>query len=595
MKVYVLEAASLVGRLHWPRVLKSDDKRFQSVSIYGETSLHSIDAELRMEVYLWYIRQVEEQGKHQLGHKLFLCLSGGRKAAIAASVSHIQIRWTAAQRIPSSVHVYFSCTLGRHRTSNIRTDISFVLKMCGLKCYVVAKEGGEMADFYYDSHILGTKLQAYLFDPDIEAEDVSTPDSTSTEYMEISPEIIEELPNLQELEAEEHRNKKHQDSLPSSDEEEDEDEDEEDGTADEDEEGNKDGLVRTEDEEDSECDSKDEEDEASEPEAVPLVKNSQKRHKLIHAPESTDGEREEAQHSPPTQKSLSDVGIMEIEAAVGPEIAEGNYLAPGTDQLQAATTENEEANAEAFSAMQIGFDPIGPNQEQLDDRDGLLEATSETEYPSSGTLPSNTETMEVSPPQVSGSHEGGRNSGDAFANGFLGGSLVNPEAHLHVSEKEKHRQVAVLGMAHRMDESSVHHPDCPCLNDESGDDSPTQVVGTSEEVVDSIQRQDKSLDAVVVARHGDPVVGDSGIAPVVASHSSISLIVLKRKPADTPLQPTQYKVGGSFEDAITIDSDDDDDVPSEEPNITSVVVVEEGPAAAAVEGAEKKVSPWTFS
>jgi hypothetical protein len=116
VKVYVLEAASLVGRLHWPRVLKSDDKRFQSVSTYGETSLHSLDAELRMEVYLRYIRQVEEQGKHELGRKLFLCLSGGRKAAIAASVSHIQIRWAAAQRIPLSVHFCFSCTLGTSRT-----------------------------------------------------------------------------------------------------------------------------------------------------------------------------------------------------------------------------------------------------------------------------------------------------------------------------------------------------------------------------------------------------------------------------------------------------------------------------------------------
>jgi hypothetical protein len=96
VKVYVLEAASLVGRLHWPRVLKSDDKRFQSVSTYGETSLNFLDAELRMEVYLRYIRQVEEQGKHELGRKLFLCLNGGRKATIAASVSHIQIRWAAA-------------------------------------------------------------------------------------------------------------------------------------------------------------------------------------------------------------------------------------------------------------------------------------------------------------------------------------------------------------------------------------------------------------------------------------------------------------------------------------------------------------------
>jgi hypothetical protein len=221
-----------------------------------------------------------------------------------------------------------------------------------------------------------------LFDPDIEAEDVSTPDSTSTEYLDISPERIEELPNLQEPEAVETRSKKRQDiTFLSSDEDEDEDEseDEEDGAgdedgedgtasedgeddaADEDEEDDEDSLVGTEDEEDSECDGEgeeDKEDEASEPEAVPLVKNSRKRRKLVHAPESTDGELEEAQHSPPAQKSPSDVRITEIEAAAGPEFAVSNYLAPGTDQLQAAITGNKEANAEAFSAMQIGSDPM---------------------------------------------------------------------------------------------------------------------------------------------------------------------------------------------------------------------------------------------
>jgi hypothetical protein len=71
--------------------------------------------------------------------------------------------------------------------------------MCGLKCYVVAKEGGEIADFYHDSHILGTKMQAYLFDPAIEAEDVSIPrDLSLDEYMKISPVRIEEVPNSQE-------------------------------------------------------------------------------------------------------------------------------------------------------------------------------------------------------------------------------------------------------------------------------------------------------------------------------------------------------------------------------------------------------------
>jgi hypothetical protein len=107
--------------------------------------------------------------------------------------------------------------------------------------------------------------------------------------------------------------------------------------------------------------------------------------------------------------------------------------------LQAETTENKEANTEAFKAMQIGSDPIGTNQEQFDDHDGPLEATSETENPTSGTLPSNTETMEVSPPQLSGSQEGGRSSEDVYAYEFPEGALVNPKAHLRVSEGERHR------------------------------------------------------------------------------------------------------------------------------------------------------------
>jgi hypothetical protein len=68
--------------------------------------------------------------------------------------------------------------------------------MCGLKCYIVGKEGGEIADFYHDSHILGTKLQAYFFDSAIKVEDVGTPgDLIPNEYMEISPVRIEEVPN----------------------------------------------------------------------------------------------------------------------------------------------------------------------------------------------------------------------------------------------------------------------------------------------------------------------------------------------------------------------------------------------------------------
>jgi hypothetical protein len=56
----------------------------------------------------------------------------------------------------------------------------------------------------------------------------------------------------------------------------------------------------------------------------------------------------------------------------------------------------------------------------------------------------------------------------------------------------------------------------------------------------------------------------------------------------------QYKIEGSFEDAITIDSDDEDEVPLEEPNITSLVVADKGPTEATVEGAEKKVSPEEY-
>jgi hypothetical protein len=39
-----------------------------------------------MEVYLRYMRQIGEQRMDYVGGNLFLCLSGGRKAAIAASV-----------------------------------------------------------------------------------------------------------------------------------------------------------------------------------------------------------------------------------------------------------------------------------------------------------------------------------------------------------------------------------------------------------------------------------------------------------------------------------------------------------------------------
>ena len=47
----------------------------------------------------------------------------------------------------------------------------------------------------------------------------------------------------------------------------------------------------------------------------------------------------------------------------------------------------------------------------------------------------------------------------------------------------------------------------------------------------------------------------------------------------------QYKVGGSFKDAITIASDSKDD------ELNIIPIVEEVPTTAILEGAEKKVSP----
>jgi hypothetical protein len=76
-----------------------------------------------------------------------------------------------------------------------------------------------------------------------------------------------------------------------------------------------------------------------------------------------------------------------------------------------------------------------------------------------------------------------------------------------------------------------------------------------------------------------PTVTGAIIPP---AQCSISLTMPKAEPIDRPLCPMQYKVGGSFKDAITIGSDSEDD----KLNITPVV--EEVPTTA--EGAEKKVS-----
>jgi hypothetical protein len=58
-----------------------------------------------------------------------------------------------------------------------------------------------------------------------------------------------------------------------------------------------------------------------------------------------------------------------------------------------------------------------------------------------------------------------------------------------------------------------------------------------QDVVAGVQREGESPAVVVVVHHGDPLVGDSEIAPPVASQTSIFLIVPKPEPVDTSLQP----------------------------------------------------------
>jgi hypothetical protein len=77
----------LHGRIQWEKNVLSNDQRFQSFVSYGEAGLQAIPDELRMEVYLRYMRQVEDQQVHTPEKDLFLSFGNGRKPAIAASVS----------------------------------------------------------------------------------------------------------------------------------------------------------------------------------------------------------------------------------------------------------------------------------------------------------------------------------------------------------------------------------------------------------------------------------------------------------------------------------------------------------------------------
>jgi hypothetical protein len=124
-----------------------------------------------------------------------------------------------------------------------------------------------------------------------------------------------------------------------------------------------------------------------------------------------------------------------------------------------------------------------------------------------------------------------------------------------------------------MDESFRHHPLCACHEDGSGDDTPMHDMGEPEE------RGEDNLDVMVFPMDTKAIIPQA--------QCSISLIVPKAEPIDRPLCLMQYKVGGSFKDAITIGSDSGDD----ELNITPVVEV---PTTAVVEGAEKKVSPEEY-
>jgi hypothetical protein len=415
---------------------------------------------------------------------------------------------------------------------------------------------------------LGTKLQAYLFDPDIEAEDVGTPgDLSPDEYMEILPIRIEEVPNSQESRE---RRTKMQHDCRTSDEEEEEQKDEEE----EDDDGNKESNVgQDEDEDEDKGEDNDEdkegeennndEDKLSSESDVSLLKlKPRKRRRLDSDIPATD--REVTEQYPSAHQSLLDISGMQREAtakanpSVDSNIAMGRYLVPGTMALQAV--DNDRANPDS---LQMDTERVRSIQEQFDDSDGPMDFILEQKLPSS-------ETMEISPPRVSHSQEGASLE-NVYQYEFPNDAPINPGGEL---TSFNGAEVALFGMTHRMDESFRHHPLCVCHEDGNGDDTPRHDMGEPEE------RGEDSLDVMVV-----PTVME---AIIPQAQCSISLIVPKAEPINRPLCLIQYKVGGSFEDAITIGSNSEDD----ELNITPMV--EEVPTIAVVEGAEKKVCPEEY-
>jgi hypothetical protein len=231
---------------------------------------------------------------------------------------------------------------------------------------------------------------------------------------------------------------------------------------------------------------------------------------------------------------------------------------PGTMALQAV--DNDRANPDS---LQMDTERVRSIHKQFDDSDGPMDFILEQKLPSS-------ETMEISPPRVSHSQEGASPE-NVYQYEFPNDAPINPGGEL---TSFNGAEVALFGMTHRMDESFRHHPLCTCHEDGSGDDTPRHDMGEPEE------RGEDSLDIMVVPM----VMG----AIIPQAQCSISLIVPKTEPINRPLCLMQYKVGGSFEDAITIGSDSEDD----ELNITPVV--EEVLTTAVVEGTEKKVSPEEY-
>ena len=124
-----------------------------------------------------------------------------------------------------------------------------------------------------------------------------------------------------------------------------------------------------------------------------------------------------------------------------------------------------------------------------------------------------------------------------------------------------------------MDESLWYHPLCLCHEDGNGDDTPGHDMDEPKE------QGEESLDVMVV-----PMLSKAIIPLMQVSKCSISLIMPKAEPINIPLCPMQYKVGGSFEDAIIIGSDNEDD------KLNIIPMVEEIPTTAVLEGVEKKVS-----